>query len=236
MSKEVVKKQEQAVAPYQGPTGLSENITAADLHLPRVALLQALSKQVQEESEKYKQGQFINTLTQDVIPEPCVITPVFVFKNVIKWKPRTEGGGLIYKTLNFTKDVIKDISWDGDKKPTATQYINAVCLIDGQDMPVVVSFCNTSFKAGQDLLTFVQLSGCAWKFQYELISHKTKNDKGTFYVMRIKRHGPTPTDKIAEAAALYEQVKGMAIDTDYEGATTDTSTPATETGATPEEF
>lgn len=235
MAKEVVVKQEApAPAVYTGPTGLASNITAADLHLPRVAVLQALSKQVQDDGDKYRQGMLINTLTQEVLPSPLIFTPVFVFKNVIKWKPRSEGGGMIYKTLNFTKEVLRDISWDKEKKPVADQYINAVCLVDGQDMPLIISFCKTSLKAGQDLLTFVQLSGYAHRYQYELTSQKTTNDKGTYYVLRIKRLGLTNEAKAAEAAHLYQQVKDMAIDTDYEGSTDETS--ASETGAEPREF
>lgn len=234
MSKEIAKKQEQAVAAYTGPTGLADNITAADLKLPRVALLQSMTKQVQDQPDVYKPGGFMNTLTQDVLPTPLVFTPVFVFKNCIRWNPREKGGGIVYKTLKFTADVIKDISWQGQEKPVATQYINCVCLIEGQDMPLVISFCNTSFKAGQDLLTLVQLSGCAWKYQYELQSVKTSNAKGTWHVMRVKRLSLTAEAKATEAAHLYENVKGMAIDTDYEGATDVVSDGAT--GAEPQEF
>jgi hypothetical protein len=234
MSKEIAKKAAQEVAAYTGPTGLADNITSADLHLPRVALLQSMSKQVQDDPKTYTPGGFVNTLTQDVIPTPLVFTPVFVFKNVIKWNPREKGGGVLYKTLKYTADVIKDISWQGMEKPAATQYINCVSLVEGSDMPLVISFCNTSFKAGQDLLTLVQLSGCAWKYQYELQSVKTSNAKGTWHVMRVKRLSLTDEVKSAAAAHMYENVKGMAIDTDYEGATEATSTEAT--GAEPQEF
>ena len=232
--KELEVKQASTPAVYDGPTGLASNITAADLHLPRVALLQSMSKNVQDDPKVYTPGGFMNTLTQDVISSPVIFTPVFMWKTVIKWNPREKGGGVLYKTLKYTADVIKDISWQGMEKPAATQYINAVCLVEGSDMPLVISFCNTSFKAGQDLLTLVQLSGCAWKYQYELQSLKTSNAKGTFYVARVKRLSLTNEAKSVEAAHLYENVKGMAIDTDYEGATEAASTEVT--GAEPQEF
>lgn len=214
------------------PTGLADNITSQDLRLPRVALLQALSPLVQNESEKYKQGMFIDTLTQDVLPTPLVFVPVFIFANVIKWKTRSEGGGMLWKTINPTAEQLKETQWDGIKKPTADRYINAVCLLAGQTTPLIVSFCKTSLKAGQDLATLVQLSGCAWKFSYVLDSIKTKNDKGTFYVMRVKRDGPIDATRAEEAAMLYEQVKGMSIETDYEGG----SAEHTSTDTEPREF
>jgi len=215
----------------EGPTGMASNITPSDLRLPRVALLQSKSPQV--EREEAKAGQFLNTLTQEVIESPVIFTPVFVFKNVIKYKPREQGGGIIYKTTNFTPEVIKDITWDGATKPAATQFINAVVLVKGQDIPLIISFSMTSFKTGQDLLTLIQLSGQAWKFHYALESVKAANAKGSYYVMRVKRLRPTDADTIIEAVSLYDQVKGMSIDTDFEGAD---HADSTSTGAEPTEF
>lgn len=212
---------------YTGPTGLSNNITAADLRLPRVALLQSLSPQVQNDGEVYKQGMFINTLTQDILKSPISFVPVFIFKNFIKWRPRNEGGGMVWKTTTPTAAQLKECQFDGANKPTADTSYNAVCLIDGDVTPVVLSFAKTNIKAGQDLTTLAQLSGYAWKYKYTLESVKTTNTKGTFYVMRVKRS--LLNENPQEAADLYEQVKGMSIDTDYEGSTNeDISEPTTD--------
>ncbi len=214
VAQEAPKTQEVGAVAEQ-PTGLASNVTAQDLRLPRVALLQALSPQLQQ-NNALKSGMFFNTLLQEVIPSPIVFTPVFVFKNVIKYRPRSEGGGIVYKTTSFTEEVVKDCMWDGINKPTATQFINAVVLIEGQDIPLIISFSNTSFKTGQDLLTLVQLSGQAWKYNYALESQLVSNSKGSFYVMRVKRGALTNADTIIAAASLYESVKGMSIDTDFE--------------------
>jgi hypothetical protein len=222
--KAVVKAEEpQAPATHAGPTGLSSNITAQDLRLPRVALLQSLSPQVQNQGEKYKQGMFIDTLTQDILDTPVTFVPIFVFKNIIKWKPRSEGGGMLWKTLTPTAEQLKDTQWDGTNKPSADVYINCVCIVNNSPTPLIISFCKTSLKAGQDLATLITLSGQAWKHQYILESVKTTNSKGIFYVMRVKRGGLATADQVVEAATLYESVKNLAIETDYEGATHETS-------------
>lgn len=211
-------------AVYIRPTGLADNITSQDLRLPRVALLQPLSPQVQNEGDKYKQGMFIDTLTQDVLSTPIVFVPVFIFKNVIKWKPRAEGGGMIYKTLTPTPEQLKECQFDGSNKPTADMYINAVCMVEGFETPLIISFCKTSLKAGQDLITLATFAGCAWKYTYTLKAVKQTNSKGIFYVMRVERS--ILNEHPQEAADLYEQVKSMVIETDYEGATHDTSPEA----------
>lgn len=227
----VVKQEEQLPAVHETPTGLAGNITSADLRLPRIAMLQALSKSVQDGTPGHVNGVFVNTLTQDVLPQPITMTVAFIFKNVVKRLPKEQGGQIVYKTTNFTPEVVKDLQWNGSQKPTADLYINAVVLVEGSDMPLIASFSKTSLKTGQDLLTLVQLSGCAWKYQYELTSQKTTNEKGTFYVARIKRVGLADPTKAAEAAELYEQVKGMSIEVEGES-----EEVVTETGATPREF
>jgi hypothetical protein len=219
--KEVVVTQAAIPAVYDGPTGMAANIGTSDLRLPRVALQQALSPSVVDGTHKV--GALVNSLTQEEIKAPAVITPCFVFKNVIKWKPREQGGGMLYKTTNITADVQKDLAWVGDQKPTADAYINVVCLIDGQEgMPVLLSFCKTSYKAGQDLATLVQLSGCAWKFKYEIGTKLIKGAKGSYYIFTVKRAAKTTEEEAVAAKELYENVKGLSIETDFEGDTTAT--------------
>ena len=88
-------------------------------------------------------------------------------------------------------------------------------------MPLVASFCNTSYKAGQDLATLIQLSGCAWKYTYELTTKKMTNAMGSYYVFTVARGKLATTDQQQMAASLYETVKNMAsIETDFEGDTT----------------
>ena len=217
MSKELAKKQAAEVAAYEGPTGMASNIGSEDMRLPRIALIQAMSPTAQDGTHKV--GALVNTLTQEELTAPVVIIPCFVFKNVIKWKPRSEGGGIIYRTTNITEEVKKDLMWVGDQKPVATAFINAVCLVEGQgDMPMIVSFCNTSYKAGQDLATLTTLKKPSWKYSYELSAKKVTNTKGTFHVFNVKLGKPVSEELMKQAVELYENVKNMSIDTDYEGA------------------
>jgi hypothetical protein len=211
MSKDVAVKKTQETAVYEGPTGIASNITSEDLRLPRITLIQAMSPTAQDGT--HKSGDLINTLTQEVLTQPVKIIPCFIFKNVIKWRPRSEGGGIIYRTTNITEEVKKDLAWVGDQKPLATAFINAVCLVEGQgDMPVLVSFCNTSYKAGQDLATLTTLKRPAWKQLYELSARKVTNTKGTFHVFNIKMGQAATPEQMKAAADLYENVKNMSID------------------------
>lgn len=220
MSKD--KKTEVAVqAPINPPavqhartSGLAGNIDQSDMRLPRIALTQSKSPTVEEGI--HKQGIFINSLTKEEIKD-AVIVPVLVFKSVIRWKPRAEGGGIIYKTTNITDDVKEDLKWRGDQKPLATAYINAVCLVEGEDMPLIASFSMTSYKAGQDLATLVSLSKSAWDYKYKLGVKKESKTTGSYFIFTVARGAKTTDEEKQRAAELAQIVSNMAIDTDYEG-------------------
>lgn len=204
-------------------TGLGQNITQEDIRLPRIELTQALSATVKDGT--HKAGVLINSLTKEALGVPTTITPVYVFKSVIRWKPRKEGGGIVYKTMDITDDVRNDLAWNGDEKPRATAYINVVCIVNGESMPIVASFCNTSYKTGQDLLTMIALSGTAWSYTYTLSAVATKNAQGDFFKLGVRRGDVTTEAQRAEAMELCKKVSTMVIDADYEG---DTSTSAAE--------
>lgn len=204
--------------------GLGGNITSQDLVLPRIVLTQAKSPTV--EDGKHKQGILINSLTQEEL-KSGLITPVFAFKNYIRWKPRKEGGGILYKSTSVTPQVAEDLKWHGDEKPLCTAYINVVCVVDGEDMPLIASFAMTSYKAGQKLVTLIQLAGQAWRYKYALTPRKEVKNNNSYFVFDVARGAQTTPEEQAHAAALYEQVKSMAsIETELEG---DTTTPAVST-------
>lgn len=220
--------------------GLGANIEISDIRLPRIELTQALSASVQDGT--HKQGTLINSLTKQELATPVEIIPVFVTKSAIRWKPRSEGGGIIYKTDNLKDPTIaEDVAWHGDEKPKATVYINVVCRVKGEAMPLVASFCNTSQKVGFNLLSMIAMSGCAWNYKYVLSSVKKQNNQGSFFVFEVRMAGVTTAEEKADALTLYKQVSTMrSIDTDYEGDTTAPSNTSTDgvniAQGQPEEF
>ena len=216
--------------------GFGANIDVRDIRLPRIELVQAMSALAQDGS--FKPGQLVNNLTKQALQEPVEIIPVFVTKSAILWKPRSEGGGIIYKTSNFDDPSVKeDVQWHGDEKPKATVYINFVCRVAGEAMPLIASFCNTSQKTGFNLLSMTAMTGCAWNYKYVLSAVKKENANGKFFVFDVRMGKPTTPEEKADAVALYKQVSTLdSIDTDYEGdTTTEAASPAGATEA-PKEF
>jgi hypothetical protein len=236
MSNDLIKPAANAVVPATNNTGFSSNIGSEDIKFPRIELTQALSPSVQD--GVHKQGILINSLTKEELPTPLTIIPCYVDKMAIKWRKREEGGGMVYKTRDFKNpEILKDLQWDGQQKPMATAYLNVVCMIPGQETPIVASFCNTGYKVGQDLLSLMVMSGKPWNYRYLLGSNKVSNSKGTFYVFTVKRTERCTPEEIEQAQLMSARVASLEnLDMDYEGAEPDAPVPTAADINTKREF
>lgn len=82
----------------KGAVGLS-NLDNDDMEIPRLKLLQALSAEVT--AGKGKPGQFFHTVSEQVFDaDQLTITPIFVWKSYILWKPRHQGGGILARAMD----------------------------------------------------------------------------------------------------------------------------------------
>ena len=87
--------------------GGMKNLGANDFAIPFISVLQKGSPQVSKNNSKYvkgaEQGMFFNTLTGDLYPgesvgdEPggILVIPCGYQKQLVRWKPRDSGGGLV---------------------------------------------------------------------------------------------------------------------------------------------
>ena len=210
-----VKKNEVAA-----PASVNEydtNIGMDDLILPRVELLQALSPSVVNDG--MAAGTIVNNITKTDLGTPTLI-PVTVTKNWIRWRSRAEGGGMVWRSNDPTDErVINESSWGADgSKPLATAYLNFLCLIDGADLPSIVSFCNTSYKTGRKFFTLTKMSpGHLFDGQYKLTAVKKTNTMGTFYVFEIALIGPSTEEQRKQAAAFGQMFAGKELNFEAEG-------------------
>lgn len=80
-----------------GPTGF-ENVSASDLLIPRLTILQKMSPQIDEGDPSYiqgaKYGDFCDTGTNEVFKE-LVVVPCFFAMVYLEWGPRGSGKGLV---------------------------------------------------------------------------------------------------------------------------------------------
>ena len=210
MTKKLQKTQKNEVAnPLTPSRGFDDNVSSEDYLLPRLELLQALSPTVQE--EKGKAGELVNSITKRKVNTTFI--PVRLEKTFIRWIPRSEGGGIEYRTNNpLDPRVIEDTKWKDGDKPLCTAYLNFLCLAEGEDTPIVVSFANTSYTAGRKLLTMARMrGGDLFSRKYKVSSVKKTNNLGTFFVLNVEEVGPVTSDEFARAESLYNAFSSKEI-------------------------
>lgn len=214
---EVAKVDEEKALTTPLQRGVETDVDREDLIIPRAKLLQALSPEIaEEEIEGLKPGLIINSLTKDVLTETFM--PIMVLPpNWIRFNPRdkndpdfvdgVEPGGVVWRSADKSDPkVIEEGKWKDDKPPLATKFLNFFCIFDESSIPVIISFCNTSFKAGKELLSLITLfQGDVWTKKYKLRAIKDTNDMGTFYVLKVIPAGPSSPEELPTGEALWQK-------------------------------
>lgn len=200
--KAVAKKQTTAVAKPTTSRGF-EDEDASELLLPRIELLQSMSPAVQ--NGLGKAGQLVNQISKTPLSTD-VFSPIAMHRKFIKWIPRSEGGGIEYQTTD-PKDsrVIEDTKWGPHgEKPTCTKYLNFLVKLEGETMPIILSFAMTSFQAGRKLYTMCKMAGGdIWARKYRLLALSKTNQMGTFFVFDVTDGGNTKDEDKDICESLY---------------------------------
>lgn len=85
---------------FAGMASGLENVTANDIIIPRISILQALSPQLQKSKPEFIKGaaagMFCDTATLELYEEQLHIIPCFYAKVFLEWAPRSSGKGLVH--------------------------------------------------------------------------------------------------------------------------------------------
>jgi hypothetical protein len=219
-----------------GPAG-TDDISADEIRLPRLAIAQGLSPQITPGDGAYIEGlvlfDMFNDLTGQVYGKgPLTFVPVRRDVRRIEFKPRSEGGGLVDPNVPKNDPRTKwSEAEDGTRlPPAATEFVEFIILllVKGKaPEPIVLSIKTTNKwnrKAADQLTTFIKLRNDDIYAGLYTVDTKSpaKNDKGTFGVPTCKNAGFIPTDTPAGAAlyahakAFHESLAGKTVVVDRE--------------------
>jgi hypothetical protein len=227
------KIQETGVAPYQ-----YENIDAPcgpeDFEVPRVKLLQLTSPECAQGGSVLRPGLFINSITLELMPD--VFIPIFRFVQWIRFNPKNnedprfdpdyEPGEIIWKSRDRDDPRVKKEGVFGPKgeKPLATKFLNFFSWFPGTPGPLVVGFCNTSYRAGRRFNSMYSqiLRGGEFTRKFELQSYQKENKKGIFYIMKVIPSGFSSSDEVARCREYHTKFRdiahAMAVDVESQDA------------------
>lgn len=176
----------------------NENVSAEDLQIPRLKVLQQLSPELDDSKAAYvegaRAGDILNTVTKEVAKE-LTVANLYYEKKYNLWLKRELGGGLV-SSFNTEADAFKFIDDSGleaknhDLVETATHYVvilNDEGKIVGQAaIDMISSGLSVSAKWNTNIsMIDAPRFGSVWA----LSSTKRSNTKGSWYVFDIAFKG-----------------------------------------------
>lgn len=194
---------------FGGADGIEQN----DVTIPRLAIAQALSPQINSRDPLFIDGlrqlEMFNTVTSENYGEgPLRFTPLFFRKRGIEFVPRENGGGIVDPNVpvdvdpdtGLYKDARLNFGANGEK-PKATLFHEWICVaLDRGFELFALSMKTSALKAAKVLNTRVQMdrAGVLDTATGQLVKYPTfarvwtvqvveqKNPKGTFgnYVLK----------------------------------------------------
>lgn len=227
MAKAIKKKEaSQEIQVYTNTTsmGVADELTASDVQMPSIMLMQANAELVKDRSNDIKSGDFVNSITQEVwgsIDEPLQVCVVDLFKTR-QWTA-VQGNEWI-KTEPWQPEFeSEDYEIEMDGKTVKRQKIfNYICFrpLDIREIelpsgekhyvatPFVIKFKGASSKNAKkfnqllrDYATFKQPSWCV---NFLLKAYEDQNEHGSFFVFDMKKDSPALRETQLAAAALNQ--------------------------------
>lgn len=217
----------------------SENVEMADLVIPRIELVQALSKCLIEGSGEYiedaKPGMFYNSVTRTLYGPALNVIPVFFKKQYLAWRDRKTTTGGFAGAFDKLSDAQARIAEqeDADKWEaieTAQQMVLVYNPDTGDTDEAVISCARTKMKVSRQWNSLIRINGFdRFSRMYTLFSTDEQNAKGDHYKnIAIQYLDFTPMEAYKRAETTYESIasgaRAFKVDDKYED-TEDNSIP-----------
>jgi hypothetical protein len=219
-----------ATIDLQGDANIGrENMSAKDMAIPYISILQSLSPQVKKGADRIQdaeEGDFFNTVSQEVWggEQGIYVVPCAFDSALVEWAPRDSGGGFqgSHKDMAILNTTSRN-SLGQDVLPNGNILVLTIyhfCLIIDEKEnvleQVVIPFSSTQLKKSRkwnSVSSSIQIQGANGTFNPPLFSHKyhvaskqESNNKGEWYGFSITNAGQISNGN------TYNMAKKFAID------------------------
>ena len=223
---DLVKKENQAVMDPMSDVPLGfEDGNEGDMIIPRIKVINALSPE--RKDKLADEGDIVNSLTTEKLNGKIFI-PVFKFNSNIEWKDRAEGGGI----RCIARDGKRGYESDGTSKmcaqcrrnefdntktgreaiPKCTKYINFFGFIQGERMPIILSFSKTNYNEGRKLYSLARVTmQNMWNHGYKLDSKLMSKGGNEWYNIVVTAAGPTSEEDRTFGMQLFKTFRPSDI-------------------------
>lgn len=235
---DLIKKENTALDLQEGEIYGFEEMDAADLIIPRLKVIQALSPERIDGIAQ--EGDILNSLTQEKLNGKRFI-PIKQYYSNIYWNADRNAE---QRMICFAPDgrigegdfgtlackTCKRNQWDNSKsgkeaQPKCTAYINFLGFVEDDPMPVIISFARTNYNEGRKMLSIARsLRASMWNFGYTLETKKVTKDRNTWFIMVPTLAEASSEDEQTLAKVMYQSYNDSVIKASYE----DMGAPKTE--------
>jgi len=209
----------------------NENLTAKDIAIPYIGILQALSPQCTKGGPDYIKGaepgfffQNVNLITWDPEQAPLRIVPCAFDRVINEWIPRDAGGGLV-GVHPVTTPLLREAKPNDKGVPTlpnghnlidtATHYVLYLSPITGKFEPAVISMKSSGLKKSrlwnslltQQVIPNTDKPAPRWLYEWEFKTVLETGNGNSWFNFEIARGGLVNAETYRAAKKMYESWK-----------------------------
>ena len=212
----------------------SENVQAEDLVIPRLELVQALSKCRKKNDPASiagcEEGMLYNNLTRELYGESVNLVPVLFKKEWLLWRDQELGGGFAGAHATPAEAERERQTQEDVDEWEAIETHQHFCLLvrdDGETEEVVVSMAKSKMKKSKQWNSLVRINGGPrFSRMYNYAGVAAQNDKNQDYFnVDVKNNGFVSEAVFLAAEKTYDSISsgGAKADYSFEGDDGDTA-------------
>jgi hypothetical protein len=199
-----------------------EHVTKDDTQMPRLALAQQMSPEVNPGNAKYmedlKSGDMFNSLTGQIYGRgPLTFTVLRADPpRWVEFIPREQGGGV--KDPNVPFGDPRTAFQPGGRPPIATKFYDFIIMLLPSRELVALSFKSTGLKIARQLNGLMQArQKPIYAGNYLLQSVPTQNARGSFFIYGVRNAIPawaTVVEDYKQREEIFHALRGKVIEID----------------------
>lgn len=206
----------------------NEEVSSTDLVIPRIELIQGLSKAKKKTDSNYidgaDEGMLYNSVTRELYGKSMVVVPVMFRKEYLVWRDLKAGGGFAGA---FPDVESASVALAAQPNPSEWQIIDTnqhfvvVVNPDGSLEEAVISMAKTKSKTSRLWNSLIRINGgprFSRAYLLEGIPAQSKAGQD-YFTLQVKNIGFVKESVFRFAESIYELVKSGHATADYSDAT-----------------
>lgn len=212
--KNIAAAEENLPAYMQGGNKGQGDVSAEDLVIPRLEIIQAISPQLSKNKPEFVEGavagEFYNTANNMLYGETIKFVPVYFQKEFIIWKDRKAGGGYrgSFPTEAEAREEMESLE-DGAQCDIAETHNHFGFMINdnGDAEEIVISASRSKLRFSRQFNSMIRMAGGdRFSREYEISVVEASNDLGSWYSQNVKQLGYVSEEVYKAADEFYDSM------------------------------